>query len=279
MITNSNKKWYYEFSYTNKENNKENKYTILRPNRRIREDGELFFASETSRFAKAGVLPKAAWNTILSNGGGTISDTDREEYGKLLLTYRDLSFELQSILIKSEGNRTEEENKRVAEVLVEIENVKKKIQSFEAEQINIFENTAEAKARNRTILWWVLNLSYTQTEDNKFEPLFAGESFQEKLDSYDFIEEQQSNEGDLAIIRRLTYLITLWFLGRIDSTEDFEAFDKDFIKTSSEQKLPEDSNNMQQKNTDTEVAASKDDNATETTSDTIVTNMNEQFVV
>ena len=115
MITSNTKKWYYEFSYNNKETNKETKYAILKPNRRIREDGELFFASETSRFAKAGVLPKAAWNTILSNGGGSISENDRESYGKLLLKYRDLSFEMQAVLIKSDGARTEGENKRHSE--------------------------------------------------------------------------------------------------------------------------------------------------------------------
>ena len=179
MITSNTKKWYYEFSYNNKETNKETKYAILKPNRRIREDGELFFASETSRFAKAGVLPKAAWNTILSNGGGSISENDRESYGKLLLKYRDLSFEMQAVLIKSDGARTEGENKRLDEIIVELEEIKKDIQSFEAEQINIFENTAEAKSRNRTILWWVLQLAY-RVEDGKYLPFFEGDSFNDK---------------------------------------------------------------------------------------------------
>ena len=228
MITSNTKKWYYEFRYNNKETNKETKYAILKPNRRIREDGELFFASETSRFAKAGVLPKAAWNTILSNGGGSISENDRESYGKLLLKYRDLSFEMQAVLIKSDGARTEGENKRLDEIIVELEEIKKDIQSFEAEQINIFENTAEAKSRNRTILWWVLQLAY-RVEDGKYLPFFEGESFNDKLDNYDIIEDTGNVEIS-DVIKRFTYLITLWFLGRIETTEDFTAFDKDYIK-------------------------------------------------
>jgi hypothetical protein len=228
MTTEKTKKWYYEFSSINKETSKETKYAILKPNRRVREDGELFFASETSRFAKAGVLPKAAWNTILSNGGGSISDNDRESYGKLLLNYRDRSFEMQTILIKSEGNRTEQENKRLDEIIIELENIKKDIQSFEAEQINIFENTAEAKARNRTILWWVLQLAYKQDGEG-YSPFFEGDEFSEKLDNYDIIEEAGNVELS-DIIKRFTYLTTLWFLGRIETTEDFESFDKDYIK-------------------------------------------------
>jgi hypothetical protein len=231
MITNSIKKWYYEFSSTNKETNKEAKYAILKPNRRIREDGELFFASETSRFAKAGVLPKAAWNTILSNGGGSISDNERESYGKLLAMYRDKSFEMQAILVKGEANRTDQDTKRLDEIILELESIKNDIQSFEAEQINIFENTAEAKARNRTILWWVLQLAYKQ-EGDEYVPFFEGEAFKDKLDNYDIIEEN----GDVQlsdVIKRFTYLITLWFLGRIDSTEDFQSFDKEYIKPQS----------------------------------------------
>jgi hypothetical protein len=230
MTTNDTKKWYYEFNSVNDKTKNETKYAILKPNRRIREDGELFFASETSRFARAGVLPKAAWNTILSNGGGTISDSEREEYGSLLSKYRDLTFELQSIFIKSEGTQSDSEKNRTQELLVEIEGIKKKIQSFEAEQINIFENTAEAKARNRTILWWVLNLAFIE-KDGKFDSFFAGDSFEEKLESYDFIEESDNEDGEkLSIIRRFTYLVTLWFLGRIDSTEDFKNFDNDYMK-------------------------------------------------
>lgn len=228
MTTDASKKWYYEFTSVNKETNKETKYAVLKPNRRLREDGELFFASETSRFAKAGVLPKAAWNTILSNGGGSISESEREDYGKLLISYRDRSFELQSILIKSEGTRTEQDNKRIDEIIVEIEEIKRNIQGFEAEQINIFENTAEAKSRNRTILWWVLSLAFKE-DDGKYVPFFTGDTFNDKLDNYDLIEEG----GDIGLsdtIKRFTYLITLWFLGRIDTVEDFQAFDKDYIK-------------------------------------------------
>jgi hypothetical protein len=236
-----NKKWYYEFEYNNKKTNASEKYSILKPNRRIREDGELFFASETSRFAKAGVLPKAAWHTILSNGGGTISDSDRENYGKLLTDFGRKSFDIQSLLVKSEGNRTEEENSRLDSLLVELEEIKRGIQSFESEQINIFENTAEAKARNRTILWWVLQLAYKHSGD-KYVPFFEGESFNDKLDNYDLIEESGSVELS-DVIKRFTYLITLWFLGRINTVEDFQSFDNDYTKaatvTASEEKQDE----------------------------------------
>ena len=248
-------KWLYEFEAKNllkKEDGSQEmitkKFALLKPNRRLREDGELFYATETSRFAKAGVLPKAAWGTILSNGGGSISEQEREQYGNLLLKFRDLSFELQSILIKGEAERTESEKLRSNDLINELDDIRKEIQNFEASQIAIFENTAEAKARNRTILWWVMNLSYEKDGEN-YKPIFKGDNFEEKLLQYDGLEENENKyEFLLGVIRRITYLITLWFLGRADTSEDFEAFDKSFLR---------------ENKSETEVSPSKDDNKEE----------------
>lgn len=228
-------KWLYEFevndTLTKDDGSKENiikKFALLQPNRRLREDGELFYAAETSRFAKAGILPKAAWNTILSNGGGSISEKEREIYGNLLIEFRDASFELQSILIKNESDRSDVEKIRSNELIKELDDIRKQIQSFESSQIAIFENTAEAKARNRAILWWLLNMSYQKIND-EYKPLFSGDSFEEKLDAYDFFEEsEKGNEFILTVIRRLTYLITLWFLGRAETSKELEQLDTNF---------------------------------------------------
>jgi len=227
-----NKKWYYQFDSEKEIKNEDGastketlKFAILKPNRRIREDGELFYASETSRFAKAGVLPKAAWNTILSNGGGTISDDEREVYGKLLAEFRNKSFELQSILIKTDGDRNEEEKARLNSVTVELESVRKQIQIFESSQINIFENTAEAKARNRAILWWVTTLAY-KSVDGAYVPFFNGATLEDKLDQYDEIEQADDDGFLMDVLKKITYLITLWFLGRAEKTEDFEELAK-----------------------------------------------------
>lgn len=225
-----NKNWLYEFEVeesTTKDGGdiikNKKKFAILKPNRRLREDGELFYAAETSRFAKAGVLPRAAWNTILSNGGGSISDKEREVYGGLLLKFRDASLELQSILFKTEDQRSEAEKTRANELTEDLDSIRKEIQAFESSQIAIFENTAEAKARNRTILWWVLNLAH-ENINNKYEEIVKGDSFNDKLESYDNLENT-NNEFMLSVLRRLTYLITVWFLGKAETEEEFKYFD------------------------------------------------------
>ena len=189
------KQWLYEFeaveTIRNEDGSQESKtryFSIAKPNRRAREEGELFYAAETSRFAKAGVLPKAAWNTILSNGGGAISDLDREGYGTLLMRYRDLAFEVQTSLLKDENERTEVESEKLSEAVLELGVIGREVQAFEADQINIFENTAEAKARNRTILWWVMCLAHEKVKTD-YKPVIDAKSFEGKLDLYDDLEE------------------------------------------------------------------------------------------
>jgi hypothetical protein len=241
----NNKKWYYKFSTEKEVKNADGtsqkqvlNFAILKPNRRLREDGELFYASEISRFAKAGVLPKAAWNTILSNGGGSISDQDRELYGELLTSFRDKTFDIQSLLIKSDGNRTDEDKKVLDSLTTELESIRRQIQSFESSQINIFENTAESKARNRAILWWVTNLFY-QESNGDFVKFFDKANLDDNLDRYDEIEESDDDELTKSSIRRVSYLVTLWFLGRADTEEDFKELDEANSKSDKKSEVEE----------------------------------------
>jgi hypothetical protein len=253
MSSNLNKKWLYEFEadfYPDKnlKNPIKRKFGILKPSRRLREEGEIYFAAEVSKFAKAGVLPKAAWNTILSDGGGTISEKDREHYGKLLLDFRDLAEQIQSIVIKDEYLNSEEDKEKVKDLSSQMEEIKEEIQKFERSQISIFENTAEARARNKTILWWVLNLFYEISNDTS-KLVCDAKSYLDKLDIYDQIEETASEENNqeskfiLDLFTRIGFLVTLWFVGKADSQKDFKFYDDEFTnqqKTSSESSKEDD---------------------------------------
>jgi hypothetical protein len=215
-------------------------FGIAKPSRRQKEDGEVFFAAQTSKFVKAGILPKAAWSTVISNGGGSISDQEREVYGNLLISLRDKSFELQKLLVKKESNLDDAEaEKKIDELTIELSDIKNELQAFENSQASIFENTAEAKARNKTIMWWVCKLA-KQVKNGVAEDILKGSDYDEKLDYYDSLEDdEEKNESILYVLRRLTYLITLWFLGRISTEKDFEIYDKDFASSQSSENSSE----------------------------------------
>jgi len=57
----------------------------------------------------------------------------------------------------------------------------------------------------------------------------------EKIENYDNYEDNEDKyEFILGVIRRITYLITLWFLGRAESEDDFKNYDKAFLKDTEE---------------------------------------------
>lgn len=209
------KKWLYAFYGKVKGENK--KFYILKPGRKLKQGGELEYAKQLAKFVKAGLLPKAAWGTILDNAGGTISDNEAQNYTNLKSRFFELSLELNKL---KQEEQTEENIKAIDDTILEIEFIKNKIQSFELEQIYIFENTAESKARNATIEWWLCNLSF----DENGQEFFQGQTLDDKLDWYDSIDPEK--DGDiLKIGQRFSYLITLWFLNRLDSFESFKEAD------------------------------------------------------
>jgi hypothetical protein len=89
-------------------------------------------------------------------------------------------------------------------------------------QQNLFDQTAEVRARNKTILWWVLNLSYAVAEDGKEYPFFTDGSSEERLEYYDRLTEEEDDFLD-EVIKKFTYLISFWYVSKVDNEEDFKA--------------------------------------------------------
>lgn len=212
-----NKKYLYAFYH--KVDGKNNRFLILKPNRKLRQEGELEYAKQLAKFVKAGLLPKAAWGTILDNSGGTVSDIEAKSYTSAKDRFFELSFDINDLQMK---DSSEENLEKMENLRLELEEVKNRIQSFELEQVYIFENTAEAKARNATIEWWLVNLAMNENDTN----FFQGRSVDEKLDWYDSLDSSVKSEDEkIKIGHRFSYLITLWYLNKITSTEDFRLAD------------------------------------------------------
>jgi len=218
-------KFHYQFDDLDGESKRE--FGIVKMSRKQKELCDLFFSSTVSKYIKAGILPRAAYKVTLENSGGTISDSEKQENVDYRTQLFDLSLDLGDKQIKPEADRSSEEQKQIEELRGEMKIIQEKIISFESEQFMIYENTAEAKARNRTIIWLLLNLSYEKIGE-KYENIFKGKDLEEKLDEYDDLED---NKFLIKVLSRIHYLLMLWFLGRIESDEDFVEFDKDATKS------------------------------------------------
>ena len=197
------------------------KLAIKKPTRSLFDEAELFYGVRLSEGIKAGLLTRALLAKRFNNDGGVLSDEEQKEYNDLYLQFFNLQTEFQRLSIKEEAIRTEEEKKEIPNVIEKMNLSRERLQRYEMAQANLFEQTAENRARNKTIMWWVLQLSLIQGDDKKFKELFQDGTYEDKLKRYDEIEESESGVEKIAI-QKLLYLISFWYIGRAASQEEFE---------------------------------------------------------
>ena len=197
------------------------KLGIKKPTRSLFDEAELFYGVKLSEGIKAGLLTRALLAKRFNNDGGVLSDGEQKEYNELYLEFFNLQSEFQKLSIKEESIRTEEEKTNLKSVVEKMNDARDRLQKYEMAQANLFEQTAENRARNKTIMWWVLQLSLIQGEDKKFKELFTEGSYEEKLRKYDEIEESDMVLEKVAL-QKLLYLISFWYIGRAASQEEFE---------------------------------------------------------
>jgi hypothetical protein len=198
------------------------KLAIKKPTRSLFDEAELFYGVKLSEGIKAGLLTRALLAKRFSNDGGIFSELDKEEYTKLYVSLFDIQTQFQKLSLKEESSRTEEERSNYKNLLREISKNKEKLQDYEFAQASLFDQTAENRARNKTIMWWVLQLSLLENKDKTYENLFSGTTFEDKLSAYDSIEDGPENSWEKQAVAKLIYLISFWYTGRASSQEEFE---------------------------------------------------------
>ena len=199
------------------------RYIILKkPNRRLFDDAELFYGVCLSEGIKAGLLTRALLSKRFSNDGGVMSDSDKEEYADLYIEMFQNQTDIERLSSISVNKRTEEEKAELIKLTKESGVLKRNIQDFEMAQASLFEQTAENRARNKTILWWVLNMAHFTDEGGENpEAIFIGDTHEQKLQSYDSIEESEDPFHE-ELLKKLIYYVSYWYVGSAQTEEEFK---------------------------------------------------------
>ena len=199
---------------------------MKQPTRRQIEEAELEFSVEMSNCVKRGILTKAMLAKKYSDTGGLLPEDDAKALTKMYIRYGELSQESERIRIKT--NLTQENEERLGQISEEITNLRKDIINVETSYSNLFNHTADVRAENKVIQWYILHLTYIQKSDeDKSSPLFEGHDFEQKLERYYELEEEGDDLYDL-IGSKVAALYSFWYYssGAV-STADFEKLDKD----------------------------------------------------
>jgi len=211
-----------EVKVTKKVKKKEQVKVFLRkPTRLLFDEAELFYGVRLSEGIKAGLLTRALLAKRFTNDGGVLSEDEKNVYASLYISLFDKQNEFQKLSIRDESERSPEENKRYKEVIEELTQLRTEIQDFETAQASLFDQTAENRARNKTILWWVLQLAYIVNDKGEEISFFGDGDYDSRLRIYDAIEEN-GTEFENLVCRKLAYFVSFWYVGRASSQEEFE---------------------------------------------------------
>ena len=185
------------------------------------DEAELYFGVKLSEGIKAGMLTRAMLAKRFDNDGGVLSDADKEQYSGLYFTLFEVQNQLTRLQLIPKEERSEQEQQEYNEAVRAMIGLKAEIQEFETAQASFFDQTAENRARNKTITWWVLNLSHEVTDSGDEVPFFGQGSVDDKLATYDEIEENGDEFQD-SVVKNFSYYTSFWYVGRAKTQEEFD---------------------------------------------------------
>ena len=201
-------------------------FSIQKPYRKLYDDAELFYGVKMSEGIKAGLLTRNLLAKRYEDDGGAFSETEKERYSELYLAIYNKEEEYQRLQLNLDNKPQELKDRLAQDLLYELSDLRRELTDIENAQSNIFDQTAENRAKNQTIMWWVLKLSHWKEFDHKNEEhYFSGETFENQLDAYDAYEEE-GDEFHAEAMRKLAFFISFWYMGRATSEEDFKAVEE-----------------------------------------------------
>ena len=199
---------------------------ILQPNRRQMEEAELEYSIEMSNCIKKGILTKAMLAKKYSDSGGLLAEDDAKFLANKYVEYGSLSNEFQKLQLKK--NQSEKDKTRLNELSGQLMEARKEIIDMETSYASLFNHTADARAQNKVISWYMLHLSRIRKEgEDEMKELFSGDDFASKADEYYRLEEEGDEIYDM-VSSKLAAFVSYWYYSAGAVTEDdFSNLDND----------------------------------------------------
>ena len=204
---------------------------IKEPTRRELEEADMEFSIEMSNCIKKGILTKAMLAKKYSDTGGLLAESDANKLVDLYAELADSEGEymrrtLQNKNVKRLPKKVRDDiDKLSARVAI----CRRDIVSLESSYQSLFNHTADTKAQNRIVMWYVTHLSYFKKENEEnstYEALFEGETFEGKIDSYYNKDETQDSLFQLTS-GKLAALLSYWYFSNEPKKEDFDKIIND----------------------------------------------------
>jgi hypothetical protein len=198
---------------------------IKEPNRRQIEDADMEYSVEMSRCIKKGILTKAMLAKKYSDSGGLLSEEDATNLTKLYAKLGEMQTKYTRLGSKTKKSKADED--KLSGMLGEMGEIRRDIVDMETTYSSLFNHTADNKAQSKVILWYLVNLShYQEDEEDELKPFFTSEESEDKIEEYYDLDENGDELFDLAK-DKLTTFLSFWYFSSNATKEDFDSLNKD----------------------------------------------------
>lgn len=200
---------------------------IKKPSRTQLEDGDMFYSLELNKFIKMGLLTKAMLAKQYGSNGGVWTEKEQKMYADLVYKMHQKQLEVQSFSVFSENGKLSERQQEKLDIATrEMSEIRKDLTEYEMLQNSLFDHTADIKARNRAIMWYILHLTFFsegEIEESPVEEMFEGEDFEEKFGSYE-MKEEEGDELYEKVIDKISSIITIWYVSGSQEKENLDSY-------------------------------------------------------
>lgn len=200
---------------------------VKMPSRKEKADAERFNQKVFSQAVKDGIMTRAMIRKTYGDAGGIFTEEEEKERNKILEKYHESRQKIVELEKKEKEAKTKkdkaafkEESEKEFDKFLELH---QKLELFNSKEEEIYVNSAENIARNKTVELLICELSFIKDGDN-YKEAFEGSDLEEKNAFLeDKLEEDPDFYGDL--LSRVSSVVSMWYEGRAREKEDFdEAF-------------------------------------------------------
>ena len=200
---------------------------IKKPSRRQLEDAETEFSICMSECVKKGILTKAMLAKKYADTGGALAEEEAKSLLKLYQEAAEIEREVSRLSVKGYDKGNEKLQNKLRDYDVRMTDIKRKIIETESDYRVLFNHTADVKAQNRVLMWYVMNLTYYKglaLNIPEYKLFFKGETFKDKMDDY-YKKDEDDEDLFLKIIGKVSSILSYWyFSGAEFKKEDVDAF-------------------------------------------------------
>ena len=135
---------------------------IKEPTRRELEEADMEFSIEMSNCIKKGILTKAMLAKKYSDTGGLLAEADANKLVDLYAELADAEAEYtrRTLQNKNVKRLNEKVQKELDKLSARVGICRRDIVQLESSYQSLFNHTADTKAQNRIVMWYVTHLSY-----------------------------------------------------------------------------------------------------------------------